>query len=138
MMEVTIGGQKHTVWTCKSCGVVATCPSDLYAEFRKSGGYAACPNGHKWGWSKEDSEDEKIRRERDRLKQQIARKDDQIAQERANRKHTERQLSAQRGVVTKMKKRASAGLCPCCNRTFQNLHRHMQSQHPEYTAEEVA
>jgi hypothetical protein len=24
------------------------------------------------------------------------------------------------------------GVCPCCNRTFQNLARHMAGKHPDY------
>ena len=43
-----------------------------------------------------------------------------------------RQLSAQKGVTTKIKNRIGNGVCPCCNRTFKNLARHMQGQHPDY------
>lgn len=24
------------------------------------------------------------------------------------------------------------GVCPCCNRSFKDVHRHMKSQHPEF------
>lgn len=27
--------------------------------------------------------------------------------------------------------------CPCCNRTFQNLQRHMTSKHPDYVSLDV-
>lgn len=43
-----------------------------------------------------------------------------------------RRLSATQGVVTRTKRRIAAGVCPCCNRSFQNLHRHMAGQHPDY------
>lgn len=135
---ILIGGRRHTVWTCKTCGVLATCPTDLMEYHRKSGGYHSCPNGHRWGWSKENSEDEQIRRERDRLKQKLAEKDDQIRRERERREAAERSASASRGQVTKMKNRAAAGVCPCCNRSFENLRRHMTAKHPGFKAEDVA
>lgn len=134
---ILICGQRHTVWTCKTCGVISTAPADLYEQHRKSGGYHSCPNGHQWGWTKENSEDEKIRRERDSLKQQLAQKDDEIAAQRRMRAETERALSAQKGVVTKLRKRASAGVCPCCHRTVSQMARHMATKHPTFKAEEV-
>lgn len=76
-----------------------------------------------------------MRRERDQLKQQLAQKDDQIAYQRSMRKTTERQLIAQKGQVTKLRKRAKAGVCPCCNRTFVGLQRHMAQKHPEFSCE---
>lgn len=44
--------------------------------------------------------------------------------------------NAYKGNVTKLKKRASAGLCPCCNRHFTNLQRHIASKHPDINKEE--
>jgi hypothetical protein len=37
--------------------------------------------------------------------------------------------------VTKLKKRTSAGTCPCCTRTFANMAEHMKKQHPDFVAE---
>lgn len=34
-----------------------------------------------------------------------------------------------------IKKRVGNGVCPCCNRTFENLSRHMSCKHPEYKTE---
>ncbi len=31
----------------------------------------------------------------------------------------------------KMRTRVMNGVCPCCNRTFQNLMAHMKTEHPE-------
>lgn len=135
---ILIYGQSHTVWTCKTCGVVATCPTDLYDQQRKSGGYHSCPNGHQWGWSKTDSEDERVRRERDRLKQQLAQKDDEIRRQRQAREVAERQAAARKGQFTRLKNRAAAGVCPCCNRTVSQMAKHMATKHPGYKAEEVA
>lgn len=32
------------------------------------------------------------------------------------------------------RRRASAGTCPCCQRTFSNMARHMKTKHPEFKA----
>lgn len=37
-----------------------------------------------------------------------------------------------KGHHTRLKKRIFNGVCPCCNRTFKNLHLHMENQHPEF------
>lgn len=49
----------------------------------------------------------------------------------------ERRLAAQRGVTTRLKNRVANGVCPCCNRTFANLQRHMSTKHKGFIAEEV-
>jgi hypothetical protein len=37
-----------------------------------------------------------------------------------------------KGVKTRMANRIKHGVCPCCNRTFLNLQRHMTTQHPSF------
>jgi hypothetical protein len=39
-------------------------------------------------------------------------------------------LKAER-KTKRIEKRIHAGVCPCCNRTFQNLARHMNTKHPD-------
>lgn len=51
---------------------------------------------------------------------------------------TERRLKAQKGVTTRIKNRVRRGVCPCCNRYFENLQRHMESKHADYAASEDA
>lgn len=53
-------------------------------------------------------------------------------QTREEVKARERQLIATRGVVTRVKNRVAKGVCPCCNRYFEQLHKHMETQHPDY------
>jgi DNA repair exonuclease SbcCD ATPase subunit len=82
-----------------------------------------------------ESDETKLRRERDRLTQRLAEKDDELRRQRERVEAAERRGAAARGQVTKIKNRIGHGVCPCCNRTFENLHRHMASQHPTFTAE---
>jgi hypothetical protein len=63
---------------------------------------------------------------------------EQKDREREAKEQAERRLSATRGVVTRIRNRVANGVCPCCNRTFADLHRHMASQHPEFVEMEQA
>lgn len=130
-------GFDHTdVGGCCRCKTHIVLPNDLYSAAKKSPAISFyCPYGHPQHFPAGESEAEKLRRERDRLAQQIAEKDDEIKWQRDIRERAERQLSAQRGQVTKLKKRASAGTCPCCSRTFQNMAEHMKKQHPDFVQE---
>jgi hypothetical protein len=94
-----------------------------------------CGYGHAQVFAKGETDLDKMRRERDRLTQRLAEKDDAIKRQHDLREATERQLSAARGRITKIKNRVSKGVCPCCNRQFSNLHRHMTTEHPTFTAE---
>lgn len=123
---------------CITCGVVYTCPQTLIKHQRQNGGYHTCCNGHSQGWGKEQSENEKTRRERDRLRQQLAEKNDEIARQERMRKDAEGRLSQATQKAAKVKKRSSAGVCPCCNRTVGQMARHMKSKHPQFVAEAIS
>lgn len=72
----------------------------------------------------------------ERLRRQLASKEDQLDTMRADRDHKEYQRRAAVGQVTKIKKRVGNGVCPCCNRTFKDLARHMANKHPSYAPSE--
>ena len=110
---------------CGNCGVVHCIPTTMYENCRREGGFWTCPNGHSRGWQHgaEKTEIANLRRERDLLAQQAAQKDDEIA--------------AQAKAMKRLKKRAAAGTCPCCSRSFSNMSVHMKKQHPEFVADNV-
>lgn len=87
-----------------------------------------CPNGHQQHFIEGELEETTLRRERDRLKQQLAEKDDAI---RAHAAATE----VIRKKLKRTEKRITAGLCQCCNRSFVNMQRHMKTQHPEFACD---
>lgn len=91
-----------------------------------------CAYGHKQFYIEGESDETKLRRERDRLTQRLAEKDDEITRQRELREAAERRTAAARGQVTKIKNRVGHGVCPCCNRSFENLARHMASQHADF------
>ena len=128
------GGKQFYLTECPSCQTEHAIEMVLYnaAQQRRgpNGLQIYCPNGHEWHLTTGDSAIDRVRQERDRLKQQLAYKDDEISRQKQRRERAERSASAYRGQVTKLKNRSKAGLCPCCNRTFQNLRRHMETKHP--------
>lgn len=110
---------------CGSCGVYHAIPKTMYETALEEGGYWHCPNGHQRGFRQGRGEREAVVRERDRLKQLVAQKDDEIAQAKSQ------QIKAEQ-ALKKVQKRVNAGVCPCCNRTFSNLAVHMKTQHKGY------
>lgn len=118
---------------CWRCDVVYGMSETMHERRKKDGESFFCPNGHSAAYK--ETEADRMRRERDRLAQRVAEKDDEIRRQRELREGTERQLAATRGVVTRIKNRVGHGVCPCCNRTFGDLSRHMATKHPTYTAE---
>lgn len=126
--------------TCIDCGV----RFGMEDEFRKArltnrgpNNPFYCPNGHRQYFTgKSDADRERDRAEQ--LQRQLTAAEERAKRQRELREQAERQAAAARGQVTKIKKRVGNGICPCCNRTFSDLQRHMHTKHPEFKAEAVA
>jgi len=132
---ILLRGSRHVVWQCQTCGVFATCPEVVYEQQRAEGGYHHCPNGHQWGWDGQSCEREKLRQERDRLKQDQARLEEEARQAWASAAALRERADKAEKSAKRLKKRSSAGTCPCCARTFSNMAEHMKHQHPEFVAD---
>jgi len=131
--------------TCSGCGVHIVMMDGVYEALKQSSSTFYCLWGHAQHFPKGPTAEDTLRQERDRLKQETARLEERaLAAERAEQAALEhaqfrqRQAAAARGQVTRLKNRAAAGLCPCCNRSFTNLQRHMATKHAGFTVEEVA
>jgi hypothetical protein len=118
---------------CGNCSARFGLTRFMYDERKADGQTFYCPNGHPRAYT--ETETDRLRRDRDRLAQRVSERDDEVKRQREMREATERQLSAAKGRITKIKNRVSKGVCPCCNRQFANLHRHMTTEHPTFTAE---
>ena len=119
---------------CGSCGVWHAIPKTMYDDKARIGGYWHCPNGHQRGWEK-GTEHTRIKELEAQVEEERKRK--VAALERANA--SAQQLTAActqlKGTKTRLKNvkhRVADGVCPCCNRTFLNLQRHMAIKHPEF------
>lgn len=115
---------------CYRCNVHFALPETLYQvllQQREKGSFY-CPHGHSQHYVTGESNLDKMRRERDRAKQEQARLADLHAAAEARADKADRALK-------RHKKRAAAGTCPCCQRTFSALAEHMKKQHPDFVAE---
>lgn len=101
------------------CGISLAIPSNLhrYARDRKNHS-VYCPLGHTFVYS--DSNEEKLAREQQRH-----------TATKSLLKQEERSHAQTRGQLKRTKTRVAAGVCPHCNRTFQQLARHMKCRHPD-------
>ncbi|HWM26563.1 MAG TPA: hypothetical protein VNP98_17230 [Chthoniobacterales bacterium] len=122
--------------SCGECGIVFGVPDDWYQKRREDHGNWHCPNGHIRRFiCKSDAEiarDERDRALRDAEFQRSMRESAE-----ANLASARHKVAAERGAKTKLRKkldRVSQGVCPCCNRTFQNLRRHIATKHPTFVA----
>jgi len=135
---ITPYGVFHLI-TCFRCQVPFAMNEATYqtAQHGKEKFTFYCPFGHPQFFVSGETAADKLRRERDLLAQRIAQKDDEIKRQRELREHAERRASAFKGKVTRLKNRAAAGVCPCCNRQFQNLKMHMENKHPDFMSDET-
>ena len=129
--------QKLVTETCCKCGILFAMTEAFQQELFKGETENArsfyCPSGH-LQYYRGMSEAQKLREElnaeiraRQRAEQRIAEKEDQVRHERDR-------ANGYKGQMTKLAKRAKAGVCPCCKRSFQQLARHMATQHPTFAA----
>lgn len=106
------------------CGIHFAIPKVIYNSYcdRKQNA-VYCPLGH--GCIPGENEIKK-------LKAQIASFKEREEHLRDCVKSEQNSNRTLRGHITRTKKRIQHGVCPCCNRTFQNLARHMKSKHVNY------
>lgn len=119
--------------TCGECGIEWAMPRWFVAVRRENGATFYCPNGHPRVFR--ETEVEKLRKERDKLARRVEWAESRREAWRRESEHQERRAASYRGHLTRTKKRVANGVCPCCNRTFHDLARHMASKHPSYAAD---
>lgn len=132
----------YVIRECNTCGIQFAVTEDFIERRDDHKGFY-CPNGHNL-YFPQKSDADKLR---DQLKEQErqtkkAEYEGFLYKQEYDREHeahqaTSKQLSTTKGQLTKTKKRIAGGACPCCNRSFVDLHKHMHTQHPEYAADEV-
>lgn len=135
---MTFTGELVRITKCAQCGCSFSIPKELFDSAKASFHVSFfCPFGHSNYYPKGESEADKLRRELARAQQRLAERDDTIRVIEEARAASERRAAAARGQVTKLRNRVGAGVCPCCNRSFAGLARHMANMHPGFRAEAV-
>lgn len=123
-------GQRTTVIVglssieCCSCNGVFAVTDNAYDHYKNTGEFFNCP----YCKTSQHYSKPEISILKDRIKTlENTRKYylEELAKEKKSK-------IAIKGHHTRLKKRIANGVCPCCNRSFKNLHLHMENQHPEY------
>lgn len=130
------GTYNLVVYECGHCNVIWGMTQGFIDARHQDGKGWKCPNGHSWVYNDGDSVEDRLKKEKKELKDRLARNAARLDQARAELNHAASSLRTTKGHLTRQRKkleRVSNGVCPCCTRSFQNLARHMASQHPDYT-----
>jgi len=106
--------------SCYKCGVLFGMSEQFYEQRKRDQATWYCMNGHGQGF-RESPEAQ--------LKAQLARTQEQLVAANARAGKAENDHKRVTKAHTRMRTRVMNGVCPCCNRTFQNLLRHMQTEH---------
>lgn len=123
---------------CGSCGGVYAITERHHDWCRENSKSWTCPYcGVGWGFNHDGSPLKKAQRALEEEKRRAAAAEGRARREQERAECALRSAAAYKGQVTKVKKRVANGVCPCCNRHFENLHRHMQDQHPDWAPDEL-
>ncbi len=131
----TVAELKMATEVCCTCGMAFAMPLDYQTRRKNDHDWFYCPAGHAQHYN---------------VKSDVEKLHDKLAQAAKDREYLEAELKsrtwerdylqgsarAYKGQVTMLKKRAAAGVCPCCNRHFTALERHMAEKHPGYAVQE--
>lgn len=116
-----------TVACCRQgCGVVFAFPTDLYERLTNTGETFHCPFGHQQHFTDSASDAAKLRAAQAR---ETALRD-QLTAAVHDAENT-------RVALLRDRQRFANGVCPCCNRSFENVARHMRGEHPDYDITKV-
>lgn len=112
---------EYTTIHPECCGAPFAVPTPVYQRWRRDHTWWHCPHcgsrRHFLGKSE--------------AQQRIEHLDRQLNNERSRREQAQRRADENSRKYKRMRHRIQHGVCPDCNRTFQNLARHMTTEHPE-------
>lgn len=123
MSDYFVAGVSLVTEHCCNCGMLFAMTRAFHDSRRKDRETFYCPAGHGQHYTGE-TEESKLRRQLDDKQRQLEREEANAA-----RMKTERDQVAK--AHHRMRRRVFNGVCPCCNRTFQNLMAHMKTEHAD-------
>jgi len=110
---------------CCNCGMAYAMTDEFQRRRRNDKKTFYCPAGHPQVYTGQ-TEAQKLKAELERATEMRL-----AAEMRAETAEKDRQQIGK--AHQKMRERVMNGVCPCCNRTFQNLMQHMKSEHPDFS-----
>ncbi len=119
---------KFVLEECCNCHAQFAMTEQLNREKRNDHTLFYCPRGHGQQYTAM-SDAEKIRREKVEVENRLQAR---INEETHLRLVAEKALKSETTKRRKIEKRVAKGVCPCCNRTFEDLARHMSGKHKDF------
>lgn len=113
----------------QSRGIPFTMPADFKKRRLKDREFFYCPKGHAQHYTGESAE-VRLKRELLQAQQKLDQARADATYQSAERRKAEIAAKGAWTRVRKLKARAAAGVCSCCNRYFPDLHAHMSVKHP--------
>ncbi len=122
------------VGQCCDCGVPMALTERTYNAAKENSTYGFyCERGHVQFFM--DGEVQRLRKDLERKQKELEWSAQSVKMARELAEQEKRNAAAARGQVTKLKNRVKNGVCPCCNRSFENLKKHMTTKHPEFVVD---
>lgn len=119
----------YVVETCISCGCTFALPQTYQYQRRQDHLSFYCPNGHSQCYLA-DSDLLKARRALEAAQNETLNAKQDAEWQRKLREKTERKMK-------KLERRIKNGVCPCCQRHFTDVQRHIETKHPDYATQEA-
>lgn len=136
-------GMEVTLYQCGSCGVMHGLTANFIKARQDDHKSFYCPWCQQALHYSGDSEEEKLRKQVEQQRERAQRAEERAQATRDLLRHEQRSHAATRGAVTRKKKeiaaikeRIAGGVCPCCNRHFVDVERHMTRKHPDFRIED--
>jgi uncharacterized protein with PIN domain len=129
--------------TCPHCAGVFAISASFLSEARVKGNFAqtwACPyckEARGYGKGSHQIEKEKLEAKLAQLERMKAMEEERKAYYKKEAEHFRKSRDGMKGALTRERNRVGNGVCPCCDRTFVNLQRHMASKHPDHTTKQI-
>ena len=113
--------------SCCNCGMAFAMEVDFQKRRRADHKLFYCPAGHAQHYTGASAEQ--------KLQRELAQKQRDLDEARHRAARAENERANIQKAHRKMRARVVNGVCPCCNRSFENLRMHMQTQHADFGKE---
>lgn len=137
---VTLLDAQHVTWTtqlvaevCCNCHIPFAMPRSLMDAARDDPEiWFYCPAGHRQHYTTDKLAE--ARKKITRLTADLDRERAALTHQRGLTETAQRSAAAYKGHAHRMQKRIGRGVCPCCNRYFADVDRHMGNKHPDFVS----
>lgn len=113
---------------CCNCGTPFMIPKRMQRVLINNHETFYCPSGHPQSYCGKT--------EAQKLKEKLDELEKKRLQEHEDLQNKWLDALGENQKLEKQLKRVHKGVCPCCNRTFQDLQNHIKTQHPEIIGKE--